>query len=260
MRTLLALVAVSLVPAIAHADQCALIDLKVADAAKALAKPGVRALELCEPCGDKAPGAPFTIKTAVFRGHQLAINGKLVDLAYVYVENGPKEMKNLGLAAGCSPSGVSSFVRDGKPSGPVTRRPAGKPPLPPSPYGSSPSRMPRATSPDELVGTWTVKVTTWLSSCALKPRPDETWFIDLTGGAFAITTDTLTFEGAPAPLTHGSFTHSLKTKQMPSSTVLKLTHSMKDRFHGTIVRAEPSGGPNDPVCVMQLNISGSRQP
>ena len=253
MRTLLALVAAVLVaPAIAHADQCALVDPKIADAAKALAKTGTRALEYCEPCGDKAPGAAFEITSAVVRGKQLLVNGHGVDLAYVYVQSGPKEFKNLGIAVGCGASSVSPFVRDGKP--------AGRPPAP-GPHWSQTPSMPRATSADELVGTWTVKVTTWLSSCATRQRPDETWDVDLTGGTYTITTsDMLTFEGTPAPLTHGMFTHSLKTRQLPSSTVLKLSHSLKDRFWGTIVRAESLGGATDPICVIQLNVSGTRKP
>lgn len=267
MRSLLAALAVTvLAPALAHADQCAIVDKKVLEDAWTTAKISGSALEFCEPCGDKAPGKPFPITSVRAGADRLLVNGTVRDLAYFYVKTGPKEFKNLGIATACGASGVSEYIRDGKPSGPTKldkkwRTVPGSPPPPPPPMPPS-SSMPRATAPDELVGTWNVKVTTWLSSCpARAAKGDETWFIDLAHGSYSITTsDNLAFEGTPAPLTHGMFTHSLKSKQLPSSTVVKLSQSFKDRFYGSIVRAEPSGGPNDPVCVMQLNVSGTRQP
>src|SRR5688500_7347909 len=262
MRTfLVALTAALLAPALAHADQCAIVDKKVAAEALALAKSSGTAVEMCEPCGDKAPGKVFQTSAITSSGDRLVRGKKVLDLAYTYVKTGPREWRNLGIATGCAAESVSEYIRDGKPSGPIklTRNPyaSARSPLPPLP----PSQ-PRATSADELVGTWTVRVTTWLTSCPARPsKGDETWDIDLTAGSFTIrTTDNLVFEGAPAPLTNGMFTHSLHTKQLPSSTVLKLTHSTKDRFYGTIVRGEPAGGGADPICVFQQNVSGTRKP
>lgn len=262
MRTLLAVVAAALLaPAIARADQCAIVDKKVAADALALAKASGTALEMCEPCGDKAPGKTFATSAIASRGTELVLGSKTLDLAYTYVKSGPKEWRNLALASGCEAVGVSEYIRDGKPTGPVKdlRSPFGSRSRPAPP---PPPPLPRATSPDELVGTWTVRVTTWLSSCpARASKGDETWDIALGGGSLSIvTSDKLVLEGAAAPLTNGMFTHSLHTKQLPSSTVLKLTHSTKDRFYGTLVRGEPAGGPNDPICVYQQNISGQRRP
>lgn len=140
----------------------------------------------------------------------------------------------------------------------------GNKPLPraPQPLPPPPPPLPRATSASELVGTWTVRVTTWMTSCpARSSMGDETWDIDLVRGSYTITAhDGLVFEGAPAPLTSGMFTHTLRTKLYPSSTVLKLSHMTRDRFLGTIIRGEPAGGASDPICVVQMNVSGQRTP
>jgi hypothetical protein len=262
MRTVLAAVALALcIPALAHADQCAVVDKKVAADALALAKSSGTALEMCEPCGDKAPGKAFATSGITSKGDRLVLGTKTIDLAYTYVKTGPKEWKNLATAVGCAAEGVSEYVRDGKPSGAAKRLPFSSSRPPPSMPPMPPSQ-PRATSADELVGSWTVRVTTWLTSCPARPsKGDESWDVDLSAGSYTIrTSENLVFEGAPAPLTNGMFTHSLHTKQLPSSTVLKLTHSTKDRFYGTIVRGEPAGGGSDPICVFQQNVSGQRKP
>jgi hypothetical protein len=256
MRSIVLALAAVLVPAIAHADQCQLNATTVAEAAAKLVKAGSRVLEFCEPCGDRAPKQPYTVsKVAVRQQRELVVNGAGVDLAYLFIETAKNEFKNVGLATSCGAAKVSAVIRDGKPSGPISR-PPGMPPRPPMPS------MPRATSSAELVGTWTVKVTTWLSTCPAKASgPDETWWIDQSSGKLAITTSgNQAFEGVASALTHGSFQHSLQAQQATSGAVLKLSHSLRDKIWGTIVVGTPTGNPGDPVCVTQLNISGTRQP
>jgi hypothetical protein len=257
MRVLALALALAALPTIARADQCALNNGAIAEAAAKLVTPGSRVLEFCEPCGDRAPGKPFEVKKVAVRNGELLVNGNAVDLAYLFVEASKTEFKNVGVATACGASRVSAWIRDGKPGGVVsTARHA--PPRPPS---SMPS-LPRATSPTDLVGTWTVKLTTWMSSCPAKSSgPDETWWIDVQSGKVSISTSgTLAFEGAASSLTHGSFQHSLQARQAASGAVLKLSHSFRDKLWGTIIVGSPTGNPSDPVCVTQFNISGNRQP
>lgn len=255
MRTLVLALALAALPTVARADQCALNNATIAEAAAKLVTPGSKVLEFCEPCGDRAPGAPYAVKKVAVRNGELLVNGNAVDLAYLFVQTDKTEYRNVGLATSCGASRVSAFVRDGKPSGFVaSSRPIPRPP--------SSTSLPRATSPSDLAGTWTVKLTTWMTSCPAKPSgPDETWWIDVQKGQVAITTNgTLAFEGAASTLTHGSFTHSLQARQAASGAVLKLSHSFRDKLWGTIVVGTPTGNPGDPICVTQLNVSGNRQP
>jgi hypothetical protein len=201
------------------------------------------------------------MKVAVRNG-ELLVNGNAVDLAYLFVESSKTEFKNVGVATACGASNVSAVIRDGKPSGMVVNSSRMRTPGTPPPRPPSPNTLPRATAPADLVGTWTVKLTTWMSSCPAKASgPDETWWIDVQGGKVAISTSgTLAFEGPASSLTYGSFQHSLQAKQAASGAVLKLSHSFRDKLWGTIIVGTPTGNPNDPVCVTQFNISGNRQP
>ncbi len=128
MRTLLlALAAASsalLVPAFAHADQCAWVSKTEAiNGAKDLGQHfGAKYLEYCEPCGDTKP-TPVTVKGVSFswadESHQyfqVKVNGKMVDLAYAYTavdEDGDGKTdywQNVGEAAGCPVQDVSSTL------------------------------------------------------------------------------------------------------------------------------------------------------
>ena len=259
MRTYVLALALAALPTVARADQCALNNGAIAEAAAKLVTPGSRVLEFCEPCGDRAPGKPFTVKTVAVRNGELLVNGDAVDLAYLFVETSKTEFKNVGITTGCGASRVSASIRDGKPAGfVINARHAPPRPPPPSSVGS----LPRATSPTDLVGTWNVKLTTWMSSCPAKPSgPDETWWIDVQNGKVAISTNgTLAFDGPASTLTTGSFQHSLQARQGASGAVLKLSHSFRDKLWGTLLVGMPTGNPSDPVCVTQFNISGNRQP
>ncbi|MEO8841514.1 MAG: hypothetical protein ABI591_07730 [Kofleriaceae bacterium] len=123
MNTLLAIL-VLVVPAVAHADQCELVDDTVATNAVAAMHGRPKVVEFCEPCGDKAPGAPHTIEhVAKQRGtdgeYSVTLDKREVDLAYEYVQTAPSKYENLALLAGCPTSGVepSLIVSDASDTG-----------------------------------------------------------------------------------------------------------------------------------------------
>lgn len=96
----------------AHADQCEwLDDPSVARRAVRELTSHVDFIELCEPCGDRAPGAPRRAGHVAVRsvdGHsEVAIDGHPVDLAYVYVQISGRLYRNLAMLAGCPTTGVS---------------------------------------------------------------------------------------------------------------------------------------------------------
>lgn len=116
MKALLALPFVLLlVPALAHADQCALVSDDVATGALAVLKDHPNVLTYCEPCNDQAPGEPHRLDhLAKQRGttdgpdnYEITIDKREVDLAYTYVQTQPSRYENLAALAGCVTSGVS---------------------------------------------------------------------------------------------------------------------------------------------------------
>ena len=136
-----------LVPAAAHADQCQLLDADVAARVRSIVMEPHRYAELCEPCGEKVPGVPFSARTTEV-GDELVLDGKPHDLAYLYVQTAPSRFENLAMLAGCPVEGVSPSlaVEAETPDGvlitadgsPVTMRlprevAALPPPVPPSP-------------------------------------------------------------------------------------------------------------------------------
>lgn len=255
MRILLVAAAL-LAPALAHADQCALNDNKVNANALALVTPGARVLEFCEPCRERVPHSPYVVKTIEVRAREVIVNGKALDLAYLYVNRGKDEYKNVGALAGCSPQGVSLSINGGKPSG--TGKPP--PPMPPGPPRPWPSAGERVTSADDLAGTWKVKLKTMMTTCSGSPRTDQTWDIaHVSGKVSIVTSDGLAFEGTSTPFRHDMYDHKLQAKQNPSSTSIKITQLVKDRFSGTLVIGTPTGNPADPVCITQLSVGGLRQ-
>jgi hypothetical protein len=98
----------------AHADQCEWIDNGVAVKAQAILKKSPTFIDYCEPCGDPAPGAPqqattvnlITVSEDSKQG-ELWINGKAIDLAYVFVKTSEARYENLASLAGCPATGVS---------------------------------------------------------------------------------------------------------------------------------------------------------
>ena len=101
----------------AQADQCAAVSKEKAREAVEHVPAGATWASYCEPCGDKAPvlhksSAGAVARTSSIQGlWEVAIDGKAVDLAYVYVSR-PKDDKlvNLAALAGCETTGVSRAI------------------------------------------------------------------------------------------------------------------------------------------------------
>jgi hypothetical protein len=157
MKAWLIPITLSLVAGTAHADQCAWIDAAVADKAQAILTAKQQFLELCEPCGDQAPGIPQRVQSVDIASPQadyreVSLNGKGIDLAYVFVKTDDTRYQNLAALAGCPATGVSPSLTieaettngvlisaDNKPTPPpqaatiVTEVPAYAPAPPPPP-------------------------------------------------------------------------------------------------------------------------------
>ena len=96
----------------AYADQCAWIDDAAALEAQRILKSSPKFIEYCEPCEERAPGPPQIAKTVEVQTadgdyKEVAINGKGVDLAYVFVKTSDARYENLASLAGCPATGVS---------------------------------------------------------------------------------------------------------------------------------------------------------
>ena len=96
----------------ARADQCEWVDKAAALKAQTIVKKAPLVIHYCEPCGDAAPGAPEEVKTATVQRiaddyWSLSINGKDVDLAYLFVKTSDARYENLASVAGCPATGVS---------------------------------------------------------------------------------------------------------------------------------------------------------
>lgn len=95
----------------AHADQCQSLDEAQARKALSIVANAPRVIDFCEPCGDRAPGVPKVARHLEVRKdggyHELAIDGRAVDLAYTYVQTSQRQYANLAALAGCEAHGVS---------------------------------------------------------------------------------------------------------------------------------------------------------
>lgn len=94
----------------AHADQCQVLDAAQAYKAASILAGAPHVIDFCEPCGDQVPGIPEVAHRVEVVGtgtHELAINGRTVDLAYTYVQTSPRQYTNLAALAGCEATGVS---------------------------------------------------------------------------------------------------------------------------------------------------------
>lgn len=125
MRPATLLVAIALcvaVPGAALADQYAWNDRKVAlDGAKILRK-GRRVIHYCEPCKGGNRQGPFEIRTITkvrkakpgTAYYEVVVDGKAVDLAYVFVEvaAGSNTFDNVAVALGLPAHGVSARLTE----------------------------------------------------------------------------------------------------------------------------------------------------
>jgi hypothetical protein len=100
MKTLLLALApiATLVPSLARADQCQLYDATTEHRVDQLLASRPMLVELCEPCGDTAPGLPFTVSRFVHGDR---------DLAYTYVQTSKTRYENLAMLVDCPVTGVS---------------------------------------------------------------------------------------------------------------------------------------------------------
>lgn len=114
MRTICSLVMLLSIPALA--DQCAWVKKAQAVRAAALLKER-RVVEWCEPCGDAHPvkTAVQTVRTVTVERtndpafHEVFVNGKPVDLAYLFVEL-RGAFRNVAGEVGCPAHDVSKQV------------------------------------------------------------------------------------------------------------------------------------------------------
>ncbi len=119
LLTLLALATSMLVATPAFADQCAWVEPAVAQAAAKELSGGRRVVELCEPCKETKPtGKRMLARNGVVREvprhpeyKQVTIDGKLVDLAYLFVERRQGVFENVALISGCPAVSVSRELR-----------------------------------------------------------------------------------------------------------------------------------------------------
>lgn len=114
----------ALVANTAHADQCQWVTPAQAEKAEQLLAKHEKVIEYCEPCGQKAPGAPYTAERVSLvtpgSGYRtVEINGHGVDLAYTFVKVSQTKYKNLAKLAGCPAEDVSKelTIADETPNG-----------------------------------------------------------------------------------------------------------------------------------------------
>ncbi len=256
IRLLLATAAVA-APAIARADQCAIVDPTVATRAADLAKKSDAVIEYCEPCGDKLPPFARQLTSAEAKSKVVWINGKPVDLAYVFIHTTGDEYQNLGLAAGCTAHGVSKTIKStAKPMPPPSPMPA-----PPPPPGS-PNRPPppaRIKSIDDLAGTWKVSVRARVSTCGpvtSTSRRNASWTIAVHDGDLIVTTDDGHELGAASvPLDpFGYFKAELVDRKKPQSGSLSFSAGIMNSFFGQMVLMETIKGQR---CATSYEVWGS---
>jgi hypothetical protein len=116
LKTWLIPVSLALLAGPAHADQCAWVEADVAERAKALLDTAPYVIEHCEPCGDRAPGEPTHAKTVEIATpasgfRELHVNGKPVDLAYLFVQTDATHYGNVAALVGCPATGVSPSLQ-----------------------------------------------------------------------------------------------------------------------------------------------------
>jgi hypothetical protein len=114
MRRLVAAALLVLLSAVSWADQAAWISKKDAEAAAARIKSGDEVREYCKPCGDKGYGVIKVTRVEVAHTgegdyYEVRLNGKGIDLAYVYIRSGG-EWENLAMIVGVSVQDVPRYL------------------------------------------------------------------------------------------------------------------------------------------------------
>ncbi|MCL2268542.1 MAG: hypothetical protein FWC23_05085 [Chitinispirillia bacterium] len=104
-----------LITGAAWADQCAWINEVQAARAQAILAERPMVLEHCEPCAEKGAGTPYAVDTVGVttpgEGYrEISINGKNIDLAYIFVRVSPGRYDNFAFLVGCEATDVSESL------------------------------------------------------------------------------------------------------------------------------------------------------
>ena len=153
----------------ASADQCAWITLKQANKALQLLKQGQVIRHFCEPCGEKTWTEEKIVSVASKpeddKNLSIQVNGKGIDLAYIFIETSPGRWENLASLTGCPTTDVSKILK------------------------SAPSTRASTAATDGLVGTWNVTIKVLSSSCSqVKEGRAQSfqWLINIDGNKLSI--------------------------------------------------------------------------
>lgn len=95
----------------ARADQCVIVAPEIASAAVRIIS-GAPIASYCQPCGESRPtvASASAAHRVVARDGKVLIDGKAVDLAYIYILTGPHAYTNVGLMTGCGARDVEGFL------------------------------------------------------------------------------------------------------------------------------------------------------
>lgn len=101
-----------------RADQCAVVSREQAQSAVRQLPKGTLFVTYCEPCGDKKPSVPDMVSISESKPwqtppqYEVVVNGKSVDLAYLYVQKaaGDTHYVNAASLGGCQTQGVTKEI------------------------------------------------------------------------------------------------------------------------------------------------------
>ena len=101
-------------PALASADQCAFVTPEQSHDAVALIEVGSTIVDFCQPCGDAPRSVKVTSVTEAETGFEgtweVSVNGRGIDLAYTFIENGDGSYVNLSKMVECPSEDVACML------------------------------------------------------------------------------------------------------------------------------------------------------
>jgi hypothetical protein len=137
---------------VAHAH-CEFVTPDQAERAAELIKHAAQTIQFCEPCGDKAPGMPRQIRTAIAWRVERSVDNVLVDgddidqaldLASTYIQSSDRRYQNLATIVGCNNTRTQFLkVEDETPNGVMIVADTDQPP--PAPVTAPPAPAPQPT-------------------------------------------------------------------------------------------------------------------
>jgi hypothetical protein len=119
----------------------------------------------------------------------------------------------------------------------------------------------RVAFPGDLAGTWKVELRTKYSSCQGTPSESiVTWAVIHANDTWTVHDDAaFRVSGTPRRAGTAYFRSTLKPHARASGTALQLEYYYKDRFHGTLMLAEPvPGNPKDPICLTVRSVTARK--